>query len=137
MSAPLSFTAHGIPVPQGSARAVYLKNVKRAVLFHDKKDSLVSWRTLVADAAVKAMNGRAIFDDPIQVCATFVLPRPPSIPKKRLHPDRKPDLDKLVRAIGDALTGVVYTDDARICAWHVDKRYGAPAGVTITIGSPE
>ena len=45
----------------------------------------------------------------------------------------KPDLDKLARAVGDALTGVAYRDDAQITRWHLQKRYGEQAGTEITV----
>lgn len=34
---------------------------------------------------------------------------------------KKPDLDKLVRALGDALTGVIYHDDSQIASLDVTK----------------
>lgn len=40
-----------------------------------------------------------------------------------LTPAVKPDLGKLVRAIEDALTGVVYDDDSRIVREVLEKRY--------------
>ena len=48
-----------------------------------------------------------------------------------------PDLDKLVRAIGDAMKGAgVYTDDSRIVEWNVSKRWAraeSDVGVIITV----
>jgi Holliday junction resolvase RusA-like endonuclease len=35
----------------------------------------------------------------------------------------RPDLDKLIRAVGDALTGVLWTDDAQIVTWSTGKGY--------------
>lgn len=91
----------------------------------------MSWRTLVADAAAKAMLGTEPMDGPFELHLTFTLPRPKSAPKKRLLPDRKPDLDKLCRGVFDSLRSIVYTDDARVCVLSAEKIYGAPAGVKV------
>ena len=47
----------------------------------------------------------------------------------------KPDLDKLERAIGDALTGIVFRDDSQIAWWSVWKVYGEPARAHIEIAT--
>jgi Holliday junction resolvase RusA-like endonuclease len=44
-----------------------------------------------------------------------------------------PDLDKLCRAIGDALTGVAILDDKQIAWWDVMKHYGSQACAVIAI----
>ena len=47
-----------------------------------------------------------------------------------------PDLDKLVRAVGDALTRIAWRDDSQIVAWHAYKHYATPEhpmGAQITI----
>lgn len=66
-------------------------------------------------------------EGPVKLAVSFTLPRPKSAPKWRLWPDKKPDLDKLVRAIGDALTqsGAI-SDDAQIVLLSADKQYGTP-----------
>jgi crossover junction endodeoxyribonuclease RusA len=53
----------------------------------------------------------------------FTLPKPKSAPKtRRTLPDRKPDIDKLVRSTCDALTTAgVYEDDARIVSLTASK----------------
>jgi hypothetical protein len=40
----------------------------------------------------------------------------------------KPDLDKLVRAVGDALTGILYRDDAQIVSLNASKRFAGLGG---------
>ena len=44
----------------------------------------------------------------------------PSAPR---HPGRKPDLDKLVRAVFDSLTSIVWIDDAQVVRLTAMKRY--------------
>ncbi len=60
---------------------------------------------------------------PVELEVMFYLDRPSSISKtQRPQPTVAPDLDKLVRGVGDALTGVVYDDDSQVIrclAWKV------------------
>ena len=61
---------------------------------------------------------------PIAVVIDFYLQRPSSAPKRRTMPDRRPDLDKLVRSTFDALTTAsVIEDDARIVEIVARKHY--------------
>jgi Holliday junction resolvase RusA-like endonuclease len=48
-----------------------------------------------------------------------------------------PDLDKLIRAVGDSLTGTVITDDSRIVRISARKLYaeGIEPGATISVKS--
>ena len=53
----------------------------------------------------------------------FYLDRPSSVSMvKRPHPTVPPDLDKLLRAVGDSCSGVIYEDDSQVIrtlAWKV------------------
>jgi crossover junction endodeoxyribonuclease RusA len=54
-------------------------------------------------------------EGPIAVGLEFVLYRPVSTPKSKTPPaTKKPDIDKLERAVLDALTHVIWTDDAQV-----------------------
>jgi crossover junction endodeoxyribonuclease RusA len=44
----------------------------------------------------------------------------------RQHPTVPPDLDKQIRSILDALTGVAYVDDSQVTHIKATKEYGAP-----------
>lgn len=44
------------------------------------------------------------------------------------RPPVRPDLDKLARAVGDALTGVCYRDDAQVVNLCAAKYYVMPSG---------
>lgn len=129
----MKFTAFGMPATQGNKSAFYKAGMKRAVLVEQRSERLKSWRSVVADAAAAAMNGAPLFDSALELRVTFYFPRPKSAPKSRVHPEVKPDGDKLVRAIADAVTGVCWTDDARVCDWIVRKRYGEPARAEVEV----
>lgn len=111
----------GEPIPQGSMRAV-----ARGRIVSDN-ERLRPWRDTVAWHVRDAMAGREPLTGPLEVNATFVLPRPPSAPKRRWAPEKKPDLDKLLRALLDAATtGGAWVDDAQVVAVTARKVYATP-----------
>ena len=48
-------------------------------------------------------------------------------------PSSKPDLTKLVRAVEDSLTGIVWKDDAQVVEQWNRKEFGASPGVLVQI----
>lgn len=99
-----SFFVPGEPITEGSTRA--FASGQRVVVTHDRGPELTAWRIKVAhaaEAAAEAAYWEPRHDGPVEVWAEFRLPRPKSAPKSRKHAQTKPDLDKLQRAIGDAL----------------------------------
>jgi Holliday junction resolvase RusA-like endonuclease len=63
-------------------------------------------------------------DGPIMINVTFYIGERPKSAKKRMHPHTKPDLDNYMKLLGDALEGVVWTNDSRIVVSHLRKAYG-------------
>lgn len=53
------------------------------------------------------------------------------------YPTTKPDVLKLARAVEDALTGIVWMDDAQIVDERIAKRYGDKAKVVIRVWPAE
>jgi len=53
---------------------------------------------------------------------------------KMLHPCLKVDVDNLVKVICDALNGLAYKDDKQVVGLVVNKVWGEPEGVIVTIG---
>jgi Holliday junction resolvase RusA-like endonuclease len=72
-----------------------------------------------------------MFDAPVAVGLRFYMPRPKS-KKKAVFPTTKPDIDKLARAALDALSTVVFRDDAQVIALQARKVY-ADAGAKLVI----
>ena len=134
----ITFDVRGVPTPQGSARAFVVKG--HAVVTSDNR-TLADWRRLVSTVA-QVHAPPQLWDGPIQVDLKFRLPQPKSRPTTvgrgkskrsiRIRPDRKPDLDKLVRSVLDSLTGVVFGDDAQVVSVHATKDYGTP-GVGVRV----
>ncbi|WP_235211089.1 RusA family crossover junction endodeoxyribonuclease [Nocardia brasiliensis] len=119
----------GDAAPQGSKRHV---GGGRMV----ESSKLVGpWRERVALAAHR--HGFPVLTGPVSVALEFVRPRPVSTPKRRTPPAvKKPDLDKLTRAILDALTGIAFGDDAQVTEILARKRLaeiGETPGVWIAV----
>lgn len=118
----------GTPVPQGAVR--YGKHGRG---YHANGGRLKPWRSAVAEEAACSYNGDPI-SGPVGIELTFVMPRGKTV--KREHPSVRPDLSHLIRAVEDALTGVVYKDDSQIVeitAFMVyEDEYEEP-GVSISV----
>lgn len=129
----LDINVPGLPRPQGSMRG--FKVGGRVQVVHSNHNDLAVWRHAVTSAAADAWGDRPLLDEAVGIRLLFHLPRPKSAPKRRVYPDRLPDLDKLARAVLDSLTGVVITDDARVVSLHAAKDYAVvgPAGCTILL----
>lgn len=109
----------GVPVPQGS-----LRTLGRGRVVHNNDEKLRPWRDSIAWAVRERMDTSPPLEGPVEVTATFVLPRPQSAPKRRWAPDRKPDLDKLIRALLDGITaGGGWVDDAQVISMIAVKVY--------------
>ena len=140
-----SFFVPGEPITEGSTRA--FASGQRVVVTHDRGPEPAAWRIKVAhaaEAAAEAAYWEPRYDGPVEVWAEFRLPRPKSAPKSRKHAQTKPDLDKLQRAIGDALAPYkrpgVLRDDSRIVAWSAVKRYADdahPVGVMVRVSKAQ
>jgi crossover junction endodeoxyribonuclease RusA len=130
----LFFSVFGmVPRPQGSKR-----HVGGGVFIEASKD-LKPWREAIANAVVQAWaetGDDSSFTEPVEVQATFYLPRPKTV--KRLLPSVPPDLDKLQRSLGDGLSinCRCLEDDSLIVKWEVSKLYAdslEESGVRVAI----
>jgi crossover junction endodeoxyribonuclease RusA len=130
----ISFTVLGTPQSQGSVKAFIPKGWKRPVLTSDNPN-LKSWRQGAASVAFAAMkqHGFPVSMAAVEIDATFYFAKPKSTSKRILHKITKPDCDKLVRALLDALTGVVYADDSQVIGIVCRKRFGLPERVEVGI----
>lgn len=117
----LSLFIPGKPIQQGSliARLIRVGGRPKAVLHSHASDDLKRWRAVVAEMVAERVH--PVIGPYVAVEALFQMPKPGTT-KYPEFPAGTPDLDKLQRAIGDALTasGIV-EDDARIVRWHVDE----------------
>ena len=91
----------------------------------------LKWRSDVTETVLRLMER-------LEVWQTLSVPVVAAVEFRfKGDPSKPPDLDKLVRAIGDALTDAgVWTDDALVVGWHATKRATLPGeteGVTIQL----
>lgn len=130
----LSFTVYGHPQPQGSAKAFIPKNWKSAVITTDNK-ALKPWRQDVAGTAFNLLGSATPTKDAVEIQMVFYFERPKSTSKKILHKTTKPDVDKLCRAVADALTGIAFQDDSQVVLCVGAKRFGTPERAEIHVRS--
>jgi len=133
---------NGTPQQQGSKTAFVIG--KRAIMKDANEKALKPWRDQVANAAGEEWGDAPLLTGPVKISVIFGFPRPKSHygTGKNAHtvkasaPHFKtstPDLDKLQRAIGDALTGKVFRDDAQVVVWDVLKVYASAGYCDIII----
>ena len=120
----------GVPRPQGSKR-----HVGRGIMVESSKHR-PAWRKAVAVAARTAHTGTP-YDGPVAITAEFIMPRPKNWGKKRQDPMiQRPDLDKLIRAVMDGISGIVIRDDSQAVRMVLAKRRAAPGegpGVVVVV----
>lgn len=148
--ATLAFQVVGHPEPAGSKRAVPNSRdwrVRPGVTWKVLDDNPKSdaWKKLVAQSAKNAQLARRIgrLEGPLYVQMTFHRLRPKAHLKtdgslnaeggRNEYPTTKPDVLKLARAVEDAMTGIVYVDDAQIVSENLMKRYSDREGVEVTV----
>jgi len=125
----LAFTVYGVPIPKGSTKAFFRPGMKHPVVTHDNARTK-PWQESVVSAALDAVGtlplGQSATGDgePVALELAFFLPRPKTAPKRVVRQVKKPDLDKLVRCVKDALTRAgVYRDDAQVVRTVATKEF--------------
>ena len=117
----LDVEVHGHARPQGSM--ISLGRGRPVVA--SNREVLQPWRDAIKAAVMTRTRGRLLFPRGVAVHAdlTFVLPRPASS-RNRDASGRVGDLDKLVRAVLDAVTDSrAWQDDAQVVELTAQKRY--------------
>ena len=127
--AELSLSVVGDPASQGSHAIMQ----GRIVQVNSKKHK--AWRNAITQTALATLPADwEPIDEPCELIVNFYMPKPASA--TRSLPTVSPDLDKLIRAVGDSLTdsGVV-VDDSRIVRISARKLYaiGIEPGATIEV----
>lgn len=130
----LEFTVYMKPEPQGSTRAWVIPGTNRASVTTDnpKMKPFRSEVTRMALSCLQDPGPMFVKGTPVRVEMVFTFRKPASA-KKRFHPVVKPDIDKLQRAILDALTGVAFDDDAQVVVAVANKKYGALESASVVV----
>lgn len=117
------FFVRGRPVPQGSLKFIQGRPI------HVRATDLALWRADIARNAQEA--GYKPVSGAVRVTILFEMKAPKTVTRK--YPHVKPDLDKLVRAVLDGLTGVAYDDDSQVVFIEASKCYSHQEGAWIRI----
>lgn len=123
----LTIDVAGEPASQGSHSVINGRIVQVNSAKHKR------WRNAVVFAALDLIGEDwEPIDDPVELSVIFYLPKPKTAVREL--PSVMPDLDKLIRAVGDSLTdsGII-RDDSRIVAIHAQKRYAGDKGAGAVI----
>lgn len=140
----ITFFVPGIAKPAGSKRAFFNKHTGKAAIVDACKTS-GDWKGDVKAFAHTEMIGKGPpRTGPLHLFVGFILPRPKSHygtgknagvlkPSAPTWHTSKPDATKLLRCIEDAMTGIVWTDDAVIAKQEVFKGYGSQIGAKVTV----
>src|SRR3990172_1521410 len=134
----LRFIVYGQPAPAGSKRSIGHRRII------DANPKAAEWKRQVAQVVGHAFDGNRLLEGPLRLELVFYRPRPAnhygtgrnqgrvkaSAPE---YPVGRPDVLKLARGVEDALSGILYMDDAQIVSERLTKLYGSPARVEITV----
>lgn len=136
-----------------ACRFVFSKRHRKSVpmpilTYVDSGKHNAAWKQTVAAHARRQFRCEPL-DGPLRVLFRFYLERPQahhigddrSRPLKPqfldvIGPGTKPDATKLVRSTEDALTGILWVDDAQVIQQYAEKLYagpGQPTGVRVMV----
>lgn len=135
----LHFHVPGVPVAKGRPRTV----VRGKFASHYTPKPTVQYENLVKAQAAQAMQGRPPMEGPCALTIIACFPWPKSTTKKRraavdgAWKDTKPDVDNVLKAVKDAMNGVVYRDDSQIATVTASKVLHDVPGLRVIVQSLE
>lgn len=132
------FEIIGTPRPQGSKR-----HVGGGIMVESSKH-VKEWRSFARMCAVKAMQEAGC--DPVakpnvvKIDVQFAFDRPQSHRNAKglklnapVYHTSRPDADKLLRALLDSMTQIVFQDDSQVASIVVRKVYGVISGTFVRV----
>lgn len=127
MATKMECVVPGIPRPQGSKTRLANGGMI------ESSPHVASWRGRIEDEVIRARPDQPPVVMPVSMRLTFVFPRPKfhftsqGVIKSQFGMAgvyaRRPDLDKLIRAVLDACSHRLYVDDAQVDTIIAVKRY--------------
>lgn len=133
----ISFEIEGEPVGKGRPR--FSRRCGHIVTYTPAAtENYEAWAKLCGK---QAMAGREPISGPVAAEILFGVSVPKSWPAWRqeaaldgaVFPIGKPDCDNLIKAIFDALNGIVWRDDSQIVRAEVSKVYAIRPGALVTV----
>jgi Holliday junction resolvase RusA-like endonuclease len=131
MTVSISFVVPAIPVaqPRQRHRIVTARAGRTFVSNYTPTKHPVNHFKAAVQLAAQAVYAGPVLDCPLCMDVLFVFPRPASLPKKRgtgrLPHTAKPDRDNCMKAVQDALEGILFRNDSQISSGQVMKRVAA------------
>lgn len=133
----IRFTVPGQPQGKGRPRVGTIGGHAR--MFTPAKT--LAYEGFIALQAQIAMNHHDLVEGPVEVRMFIALQVPESKSQKwkrqalagEVFPTTKPDVDNTVKAVFDALNGVVWRDDVQVVDLVLKKRYSAHPRVEVEI----
>lgn len=139
-----SVVVFGSPAPAGALRIGRTKE-GRSFLAHRSSKALSEWQRAIR-AEVGPVAPAEVYRGAVELRARFFVQRPtghfgtrglrpsaPVFPTKRATAGKGGDFDKLVRAVSDALTGILFADDSQVVDATVSKRYADDGPVRLEL----
>lgn len=129
----MRFFVPGRAETKGSARGFGFKRKNGSVGVNIVNDNpkTKSWQKSVSMVARYTMNATPPIMGPIRITLRFQLERGKTV--KRSEPITRPDIDKIIRPVLDALTGIVFVDDCQVVELVARKAYDSEPGVVIDV----
>ena len=136
----ISFIVYGQAKPAGALQ-IGRTGDGRSFLHHRSSKSLAEWKAAIKREAAEATHGSP-YTGAVALDARFYVQRPAGHYGKRglrpsapAYPIKRSvgDIDKLARALLDALTGVSFLDDSQVVDLKLSKRYADDGPVHIAV----
>ena len=143
----VAFTIYGEAQPAGSKKG-FINKKTGGVIITDANKNLKTWQNTVSEVARDVMlpadgPGHDILEGPLSMKLTFYRTRPKSHfnadgslnaeGRRMTFPSKRPDTTKLTRGIEDALTGIVWKDDAQVVHQECWKDWSTVARVEVEV----
>lgn len=138
---PVSFMVPGEPVGKGRHKTSTRVVGGKAFTRHYTPAKTVSYEKHVALCATAAMGGRELIGGPVLIELKIIMPIAVSWAKSKkaealkgeVLPTKKPDSSNILKAIEDALNGVIWIDDVQAVKHFIDRKFGTVPGVYVRV----
>ena len=142
MSSEIKFFVPGIPAPGGSKNTFINKKTGKVCVVDACKRN-PAWRNRVAHFALPHKPDKPL-TCAIELNVDFLMPRPKCHYRTGKNAGKlkdtaprycikRPDTTKLLRALEDALTGIIWKDDEQVVKQVIRKHYGENPGAMVRI----
>lgn len=130
-----SFTVPG--EPRGKGRPRFFTRGKHVGTFTDAKTA--AYENLIKLEAERA--GVPLIEGPVLLKVTAFLGVPKSASKKKradmladaARPERKPDIDNVIKAVMDGLNGVAFADDKQVVGLTISKFWNSTPYLVVEV----